>query len=150
MLDAIKDIPKIELHRHIEGCVSTETIIKLAKKNKIPLPTFDKEELNKFVTLSKPMKSLNEVLSMFQIAQSVFVNYAAIEEIVFELLEKAYTSENIRLLELRYSPDFMLKNKNLDWQITLDLINATIKNFERSKNGIFRTGIILIASALMA
>ncbi|HAH06544.1 MAG TPA: adenosine deaminase [Elusimicrobia bacterium] len=140
----IQSLPKAELHRHIEGCVRAPTILRIAKKHKLPLPTFDEAELDKLVRLRAPMKSLEEVLRMFSIAQSVFVSLEAIEELVWELLERAYSEENIRLLELRYSPDFMLKGKNLDWQEAFDRIHSTLERFE--KTHAFCGGLILIAS----
>ncbi len=142
--DRIKKLPKTELHRHIEGCVSPSTIIKIARKHKLNLPTFDKQELGRMVSLQKPMNSLGEVLKMFEIAQSVFVSYEAVEEIVSKAIETAYKTENIKLMELRYSPDFMLKGKDLDWQKTLNVICDSIKKFEKSHA--FFGAVIIIAS----
>jgi len=141
---AIKAMPKVELHRHLEGCVRIPTIIRTALRHNIKLPTFEAAELTKIVKLSGPMGSLSEVLKMFEIAQSVFVSYGAIEEITRQALEDAYKKENIRLLELRYSPDFMLKGKDLDWQKTLEVIASAIRSFQ-SKHPVF-AGIIVIAS----
>ncbi len=141
---AIKAMPKAELHRHLEGCVRIPTIIRTALRHNLKLPTFDAAELTKIVKLSGPMGSLAEVLRMFEIAQSVFVSYGAVQEITRQALEDAYKKENIRLLELRYSPDFMLKGKDLDWQKTLEVITAAARSFQR-KYPVF-TGIIVIAS----
>jgi len=137
-------MPKVELHRHLEGCVRIPTIIRTALRHNLKLPTFDAAELSKIARLSGPMGSLAEVLRMFEIAQSVFVSYGAVEEITRQALEDAYKKENIRLLELRYSPDFMLKGKDLDWQKTLEVITATARSFQK-KHPVF-AGIIVIAS----
>ncbi len=141
---AIKAMPKVELHRHLEGCVRIPTIIRTALRHKIKLPTYYVDELAKLAKLSGPMGSLAEVLGMFEIAQSVFVSYGAVEEITRQALEDAHKKENIRLLELRYSPDFMLKGKDLDWQKILDVILSTMRSFQK-KYPIF-TGVIVIAS----
>lgn len=124
--------------------MSAKTILRIARRHKLPLPTFDEAELDGLVRLRAPMKSLEEVLRMFSIAQSVFVSLEAIEEIVWELLEKAYSQENIRLLELRYSPDFMLKGKSLDWQEAFDRIHSTLERFEKTHALV--GGLLLIAS----
>ncbi|OGS07813.1 MAG: adenosine deaminase [Elusimicrobia bacterium RIFOXYA12_FULL_51_18] len=141
---AIKTMPKVELHRHLEGCVRIPTIIRTALRHNLKLPTFDAAELSKTARLSGPMDSLTEVLKMFEIAQSVFVSYGVVEEITRQALEDAYRKENVRLLELRYSPDFMLKGKDLDWQKTLEVIASAAHSFQR-KYPVF-TGIIIIAS----
>ena len=40
-------IPKIELHCHLDGSVRPKTIIDLAKKDGIELPSYDLEEIEK-------------------------------------------------------------------------------------------------------
>ena len=142
--EKIREMPKAELHRHLEGCVRVPTIIKLARQYGLSLPTFDPGELDKTAKLHAPMNSLAAVLKMFEIAQSVFVSYSAIEEITFQALEDAYKNENIRLLELRYSPDFMLRGKALDWQKSLEVMSDVVGKFEKAHD--FVGGIIIIAS----
>jgi adenosine deaminase len=140
----IKAMPKAELHRHLEGCVRVPTILRTARRHNLKLPTFNETELRKLAKLSGPMNSLAEVLKMFELVQSVFVSYGVVEEITRQALEDAYKNENIRLLELRYSPDFMLKGKDLDWQKTLQVITSAAASFQR-KYPVF-AGIIVIAS----
>ena len=142
--EKISAMPKAELHRHIEGCVRVGTVIDLARKNKLKLPTFDPAGLDRVYKLRAPGASLVKVLGMFELAQASFASYEAVERITFEALEDAYKKENIRLLELRYSPDFMFGKAGLDWQKAQDLINATALKFEKNSNLV--CGIILIAS----
>ncbi|MBI5209622.1 MAG: adenosine deaminase [Elusimicrobia bacterium] len=141
---AVRGLPKAELHRHIEGCVPTPTLIRLARKHGLELPTFDPAELDKVVKLKAPMACLDDVLRMFSIAQSVFVSLEAVEEIVCGMLDDARLQENIVLLEARYSPDFMLRGKDLGWQEVLELISRTLRRYE-ARHGLCG-GIILIAS----
>ena len=140
----IKALPKAELHRHIEGCVRVDTVIDLARKYNLKLPTFDHAGLDRIYKLRAPGASLTEVLGMFKLAQASFASYAAVERITFEALEDAYKKEKIRLLELRYSPDFMLKCGDLDWQKSLELITGTMEKFEKNSNLV--CGVIIIAS----
>ncbi|HBA61684.1 MAG TPA: adenosine deaminase [Elusimicrobia bacterium] len=140
----IKEMPKAELHRHIEGCVRVGTVIDIARRHGLKLPTFDEGELDRIYKLRAPGASLAEVLGMFELAQASFVSYEAIERITQETLEDAYKKENVRLLELRYSPDFMLKNNGLDWQKAQEIINSTLVKFEKASNMV--CGVIIIAS----
>jgi adenosine deaminase len=142
--DTIRAMPKAELHRHIEGCVRLPTVIDLSAKYKFKIPSSDPAELDRAYRLRTPGASLADVLGMFGLAQACFASYEAVERITFEALEDAYKNENIRLLELRYSPDFMLKNGALDWQRAHDLIAATCAKFEKGSNMV--CGVIIIAS----
>lgn len=139
-----RSLAKAELHRHLEGCVSVPTIIRMASRHGTKLPSTDPAELEKLTRLKAPMGSLDEVLSMFSVAQSAFASYEAVEEITWEALETAFRDENIRLLELRFSPDFMLGGKALDWRRALDIINSVVKRFESRHP--FVGGVIVIAS----
>jgi len=142
--ETIQAMPKAELHRHIEGCVRTGTVIDLARRHGLKLPSFDPAELERSYKLRAPGASLVDVLGMFGLAQASFADYAAVERITYEALEDAYKKENIRLLELRYSPDFMLKGAGLDWNKAHELIAATCAKFEKNSNLV--CGLIVIAS----
>ncbi len=141
--ETIKAMPKAELHRHIEGCVRTATVIDIARRRGLKLPTFDLPELERVYKLRAPGASLAAVLGMFGLAQASFAGYDEVERITREALEDAFHKENIRLLELRYSPDFMLK-AGLDWQKAHGIIAATLERFEREHPVV--CGLILIAS----
>ena len=142
--DRILALPKAELHRHIEGCVRLSTVLDLAAKYKLSLPSADPAELDRVYRLRAPGASLEAVLGMFGLAQACFASYEAVERVTFEALEDAYKKENIRLLELRYSPDFMLAKAGLDWQRAHDLIAAVCARFEKDYNMV--CGVIVIAS----
>ena len=142
--EKIKAMPKAELHRHIEGCVRPGTVLDLARQYGLKLPTFDPAGLDKIYKLRAPGASLAEVLGMFGLAQASFASYEAVERITWEALEDAYKKENIRLLEVRYSPDFMLGARQLDWKKAQELIAATIDKFERAYPVV--CGAIVIAS----
>ncbi|MFA6317746.1 MAG: adenosine deaminase [Elusimicrobiota bacterium] len=141
---AVASMPKAELHRHVEGCVSAETIVRLARRHGLSLPTFDPVELEGRVKLKAPMACLDDVLAMFRIAQSVFVSLEAVEEVVFGMLEHARLKENVVLLEARYSPDFMLGGSGLDWGQGLAVVAGTLAAYEK-RHGLV-CGVILIAS----
>jgi adenosine deaminase len=140
----IRAMKKAELHRHIEGCVRVGTVIDLARRHNLKLPSFDPAALELSYKLRAPGASLAHVLGMFGLAQASFADYAAVERITFEALEDAYKKENIRLLELRYSPDFMLKGAGLDWRKAHELIAATCARFEKTSSMV--CGVIVIAS----
>lgn len=142
--DKIKNILKPELHRHIEGCVRTETIIDIARKYNLKIPTFDLPELEKIYKVYEPGESLDKILDMFYLAQNSFYSYDEVERITYEALIDAYEKENIRLIELRYSPDFMLGKRDLDWQKSLDIINSVMSRFEKTHNML--CGVIIIFS----
>ncbi len=142
--EKIKAMPKAELHRHIEGCVRPGTVLALARQYGLKLHTFDPAGLDKIYKLRAPGASLEEVLGRFGLAQASFASYEAVERITWEALEDAYKKENIRLLELRYSPDFMLGARKLNWNKAQEIIASAIDKFERTYPVV--CGALVIAS----
>jgi len=99
-------LPKIDLHRHLEGSIRTGTIAELCRTHGVKLPTYDPEELAARVQLDKPAPNLAGFFAPFRIIARCFVNSEAIARITYEAVEDAWR-DNVRYLELRFSPEFM-------------------------------------------
>lgn len=46
----IRAMPKVELHVHLEGSIRPETLLRLARRNRVPLPYYTVEELREWYT----------------------------------------------------------------------------------------------------
>lgn len=60
---ALERLPKVELHCHVEGTMRPQTVVDLAARNKLPLPTQDPTELYRYT-------SLDTFLEIFWLVQS--------------------------------------------------------------------------------
>lgn len=96
-------LPKIELHCHLDGSLRTETIIDIAKKDGIHLPTFDIEELKNELIAPLDCRSLDEYLKRFFLPNLVMQSEENLRRITFELFEDA-ARENVKYLEVRFAP----------------------------------------------
>lgn len=63
LADALEQLPKVELHCHVEGAMRPETVVELARANGVPLPTADPQELYVY-------DSLDGFLEVFWLVQS--------------------------------------------------------------------------------
>ncbi|HTJ46568.1 MAG TPA: adenosine deaminase [Kofleriaceae bacterium] len=102
-LSFIQKLPKTDLHCHLDGSLRLDTILELARKQKIALPTFDRAELFRMIYAGEVCNSLDEYLKAFDITLSVMQTEDALERIAYELAEDAWR-ENVRYLEVRYAP----------------------------------------------
>ena len=111
-------INKAEIHCHLEGSIRTQTLIEIAREYGLSLPAYEVEALNPHVKVYDQLKDLQSVLDAFKIAQNSIASPAAVERIAYELFEDA-DRQNIRLFELRFSPDWAFSGHNLNWDEAL-------------------------------
>ncbi|WP_413612667.1 adenosine deaminase [Bdellovibrio sp. HCB-110] len=111
----IRDILKVELHRHLDCSVRWSTLTELAPQVGIPLAPTSQGQKDQFL-ITGPMKDLGSVLNKFLNAQKVLASEEILTRIAFEACEDAY-NDGIRLLELRYAPTFIADgHKNLTFE----------------------------------
>ena len=113
------DIPKTEIHIHLEGSIRTQTIIDVAKEYNLKLPAYEVSELDKHVKVYDQMQNLQAVLKAFDIFQQSLTSPGVVERITWELFEDA-AKQNIKLFEVRFSPDWAFHVHNLDWNACLE------------------------------
>lgn len=120
-------IPKTELHVHLEGAIRTQTIVDVAKEHNLKLPSYDAKELDKTVKIYEQLHDLDAVLEAFAIFQDSIVSPAVFERIGWEFFEDS-AKQNVKLLEVRFSPDWAFSGHNVDWDLALEgLIRAKTK-----------------------
>jgi adenine deaminase len=66
-VDALRALPKVELHCHLEGAIRPGTVTELARKNRVTLPDGDIRDQYHY-------GSLDEFLSLFWLVQSVLAD----------------------------------------------------------------------------
>lgn len=102
-LSDIQRLPKTDLHVHLDGSLRIQTILDLAKAQKVKLPADTVEGLRPFVEVGDDCKSLVEYLRAFDVTLSVMQTYESLVRVAFELAEDA-AKENVRYMEVRYAP----------------------------------------------
>jgi adenosine deaminase len=101
--EVFRSLPKTDLHVHLDGSLRLETIVELALKDKIEIPSTTVEGLAQAIGSGRQFGSLVEYLRGFDITLRVMQTEAALERIAFELAEDAHL-ENVRYMEVRYAP----------------------------------------------
>lgn len=100
----IQAMPKVELHRHLEGAIRVETLIDVAQAYNLDVPSYDVEELRPHVqmTVSDP-RHFDQFLSKFGVLRQFYRSPEVIQRITREAIEDA-ARDNVRYMELRFTP----------------------------------------------
>ncbi|KNC48558.1 adenosine deaminase [Thecamonas trahens ATCC 50062] len=102
-VDIIRKLPKVDLHRHLDGSVRVETVVELAEEQGVCLPTNDLEELRALIEVDNDCESLVEYLRGFTIVNSVAQKPYALTRMFFEACEDA-VADGLRYVEIRFAP----------------------------------------------
>ncbi len=137
------DLPKIEIHCHLEGAIRTGTLIEIAKEYGLPLPAHQVDELDRHVKVLEQWRDLHAVLGAFAIAQNALTSPEVVERIAWELFEDA-ARQNIRIFEVRFSPDWAFSAHDVDWDAALEGILRSKSRAERELD--MAIGLIAITS----
>jgi adenosine deaminase len=124
------DLPKTEIHIHLEGSIRTQTIIDIARDYKLELPSYVAREFDKHVKVYEQMRDLGAVLEAFAIFQNSITSPEVVERIAWELFEDS-ARQNIHLLEVRFSPDWAFHGHHLNWDECLDGLLRAKERAER-------------------
>ena len=95
----IKNLPKCELHIHIEGSLEPELMFALARRNGIALPYASVEALRRAYRFS----SLQDFLDIYYQGMSVLITEQDFYDLAFAYLERAH-ADNVVHVEMFFDP----------------------------------------------
>ncbi len=100
--ELLRALPKAELHVHLDGSLRPKTMLELAEAGGVRLPASEPEALAEAMR-AQDSRDLAEYLEKFAVTLSIMQEPEALERTAYELAEDA-AAENIRYMEVRYSP----------------------------------------------
>ncbi|MEM7118831.1 MAG: adenosine deaminase [Chloroflexota bacterium] len=103
MQDFIRGLPKAELHLHIEGTLSPQTLLRLAERNDLSFPYQSVAGIEE--ALANRPAGLDGFLDHHYIAVSTMQTQRDFQEVTYELL-KALQANNVLYAELFFDPQF--------------------------------------------
>jgi adenosine deaminase len=107
--ELLRALPKTDLHCHLDGSLRLATILDLADRQKIRLPGDTPEGVAKALHMGEQCASLEDYLVAFDVTLAVLQTEEALHRAAYELATDC-AAENVRYLEVRYSPVLHTRN----------------------------------------
>ncbi|MBN1296326.1 adenosine deaminase family protein [bacterium] len=133
----IEKLPKSDLHVHLDGSLRLETLIDLAKRKSIELPSYSIEGLRELV-FKDQYRNLGEYLTGFGYTTAVMQDVESLERVAYELAEDC-ADEGIRYLEVRFAPQLHV-HQDMQMEDVLVAVNDGLARFAASFN--CRVGVV--------
>ncbi|MBN1427623.1 MAG: adenosine deaminase [Anaerolineae bacterium] len=125
LYQSIRAMPKVELHRHLEGTLRLETLAEIAHEHKIELPGYDTETIRPLVQITDDDQAHSQAyLSKFAVLRGFYQSREIIERVAYEAVADA-ASENTIYFEMRFTPLALTKVRDFrmddaaDWVIDM-------------------------------
>jgi adenosine deaminase len=102
-MDIIKKLPKVDLHLHLDGSMSVDTILQLALIENIDLSRYSREEIMQMSQVGNDCCSLDDYLTRFAFTTRFLQSAKSIEIAAYEIIKQA-SEHNCKYVEVRFAP----------------------------------------------
>jgi adenosine deaminase len=97
---SLADSPKIDLHRHLLGCLTPQNVWDLAVAHGLQLPLETIDKLREFIVIETPVAGLREFFRPWSLLSRLLVSPAILESIFYLALKQAH-EDRVVYCELR-------------------------------------------------
>ena len=142
LAEFVAKLPKVELHRHLEGAIRPETFIAVATKHGITLPAMTVEGLTPLVMMTSNDHTLADFLAKFKVISQIWVSYDVMEEISAQCVRDCH-AEGVRAVELRFAPNSMARLKSLDPRKVTEAVIRGVRAGEKETGVVVSLTIVI-------
>jgi len=131
MQDFIRQIPKSDLHVHLDGSVRIPTLIEIAQTENLPLPSYTEAGLNELL-FKDNYANLSEYLACFGRTIPALQTPENLERVACEFALDNQ-AEGVCYVEVRFAPQFHV-NRIMDVESALRSVTAGLERAAREYN----------------
>lgn len=138
--DQLHRLPKVDLHRHLEGSLRLHTLAEIAQEHGIDLPSYDIEYLRRFATVAGDEWDFHRFLEKFRFLRRFYPTQAAVERVAYEAVADA-AADHVKYLELRFNPVALAREQGFSLDQVTTWVCGAVARAERDCQ--VRTNLIL-------
>lgn len=132
-LDFIREMPKADLHLHLDGSLRPESLIEMAKRNKVELPSYTVDGLYDQV-FKENYQNLGEYLNGFQYTCAVLRDLESLQQAAYELAIDNQR-EGVNYIEVRFAPQLLMDPaKGMTFDKVMHAVNDGLKQAQDEYN----------------
>jgi len=120
-LNEIQSLPKVDLHRHLEGSLRLQSMLEIIAAHDLDLPTSDRDLEPRVQMVAGDTRSVEAFLGKFAVIRHFFRSTEIIQRVVDESVEDA-VSDGVQLLELRFTPSALCQYSGLTLGEAMDIV----------------------------
>lgn len=130
--DVLQALPKIDLHRHLEGSLRLDTLFEIVQTHRMRVSAKTLEELRPQVQITNDPPTSDAFLSKFHVLRHFYRSPEIIQRVVYEAVADA-AKDGIDYLELRFSPQALSRVRGFplpdvtDWVI--EAVNRASRDY---------------------
>jgi len=141
--DTLKAMPKIDLHRHLEGSLRLSTLAEIAHRHGVDMEEYDIEELRPLVQMIDDEPNFQTFLAKFTILRRFYNSRESVVRIAYEVVADS-AHDNVKYLELRFNPVALSYHQGFGFEEVIDWViegvNQAQKDFDTQIRLIIQIG----------
>jgi len=131
--DFIKEMPKSDLHLHLDGSLRLDSLIEMAARSKLVLPSHSVAGLKELV-FKDNYQNLGEYLHCFQYTCGVLRDMENLEQAAYELAVDNQL-EGVNYIEVRFAPQLLMDlPAGIDFDRVMHTVNNGLKRAQQEYN----------------
>jgi adenosine deaminase len=129
--ETLQNLPKVDLHRHLEGSLRLSTLAEIACEHGVDLPSYEIEELRPYVqvTTDEP-PGFHTFLEKFSFLARFYSKLDCIDRISYEAVADA-AQDNVKYLELRFNPVTLALSQGFYLEEVVEQVISAVKKAEQ-------------------
>jgi adenosine deaminase len=129
--DTLQNLPKVDLHRHLEGSLRLSTLAEIACEHGVDLPSYDIEELRPYVQVTTDEATdFHTFLEKFNFLARFYPELDCIDRISYEAVADA-AQDNVKYLELRFNPATLALSQGFSLEEVVERVISAVKKAEQ-------------------
>ncbi len=136
----LRALPKIDLHRHLEGSLRLRTLAEIAEENGIDLPSYSIEDLRPFATVTDEEPDFHRFLAKFAFLRRFYPTQEAVERVAYEAVDDA-AEDNVKYLELRFNPVALARAQGFPLEAVTSWVCEAVEEAQRERD--IKTNLII-------